>query len=170
MRRFTHHLNTTSPYWICCFMSVPTLKDIYGAGVMACSAVKFHNSAFLRYATVGIISNATGYLIYIVLNLAGCGPKLAMTLTYGVGVLQTFLFNRRWSFRFTGTVAPALVRYIAAYASGYFINLLALMLLVDRLGLSHVLVQGFMILIIATMLFLAQKYWVFPRAPAGDAP
>lgn len=123
-----------------------------------------------RYTTVGLISNIIGYIIYIGLTFVNLEPKLAMTLTYGVGVLQTFLFNRRWSFRFTGTVAPALVRYIAAYASGYFINLLALMLLVDRMGLSHVLVQGFMILIIATMLFLAQKYWVFPRAPAGDAP
>ena len=122
-----------------------------------------------RYATVGLISNIVGYIIYIGLTFVNLEPKLAMTLTYGVGVLQTFLFNRRWSFRFTGTVAPALVRYIAAYASGYFINLLALMLLVDRMGLSHVLVQGFMILIIATMLFLAQKYWVFPRAPASDA-
>lgn len=132
--------------------------------------MKLHNSAFLRYATVGIASNIVGYFIYIGLNLAGCGPKLAMTLTYGLGVVQTFLFNRSWSFQFRGTMAPAFLRYIAAYAAGYFINLLALMLLVDRLGLSHVLIQGFMILIIATMLFLAQRYWVFPRAPEGDAP
>ncbi len=130
----------------------------------------FHNSAFLRYATVGIISNITGYLIYLVLNHAGCGPKLAMTLTYGLGVPQTFLFNRRWSFRFNGTVAPALVRYIIAYGLGYLINFLSLMLLVDKLGFSHVVVQGLIILIIAIFLFLAQKYWVFPSAPAGDAP
>ena len=131
--------------------------------------MKFHDSAFLRYATVGIISNVSGYLIYIALNLAGCGPKLAMSLTYGVGVLQTFLFNRRWSFQFSGTMAPALVRYIFVYASGYLINFFALMLLVDKLGFSHLVVQGLMILIIATMLFLAQKYWVFPRAPASEA-
>ena len=141
-------------------------------GLARCTyhTVKFHNSAFLRYATVGAISNVTGYLIYIALNLVGCGPKMAMTLTYGVGVLQTFLFNRRWSFQFIGTTAPALVRYIFVYAVGYLINFLALMLLVDELGFPHVVVQGLMILIIATMLFLAQKYWVFRRASAGDAP
>ena len=141
-----------------------------GLARCSCRTVKFHNSAFLRYATVGAISNVTGYLIYIALNLVGCGPKLAMTLTYGVGVLQTFLFNRRWSFQFSGTTAPALVRYIFVYAVGYLINFLALMLLVDKLGFPHVVVQGLMILIIATMLFLAQKYWVFRRASAGDAP
>ena len=141
-----------------------------GLARCSCRTVKFHNSAFLRYATVGAISNVAGYLIYIALNLVGCGPKLAMTLTYGVGVLQTFLFNRRWSFQFSGTTAPALVRYIFVYAVGYLINFLALMLLVDKLGFPHVVVQGLMILIIATMLFLAQKYWVFRRASAGDAP
>lgn len=130
--------------------------------------MKFHSSAFIRYATVGVVSNLTGYVIYIALNLAGVGPKLAMTLTYGVGVLQTFLFNRRWSFRFNGTVGPALLRYIIAYGLGYLINFVALVWLVDRLGLSHVVVQGVMILIIATMLFLAQRYWVFPQALAVD--
>lgn len=130
--------------------------------------MKLYYSVFLRYATVGIISNATGYLIYLALNLAGFGPKLAMSLTYGIGVLQTFLFNRRWSFRFNGAVTPALLRYITAYALGYLINLLALMLLVDKFGLPHELVQGVIILIVATMLFLVQKYWVFPRASTGE--
>ena len=141
-----------------------------GLARCTCRTVKFHNSAFLRYATVGALSNVSGYLIYIALNLAGCGPKLAMTLTYGVGVLQTFLFNQRWSFQFSGTTAPALLRYVFVYAVGYLINFIALMLLVDKLGFPHVVVQGLLILIIATMLFLAQKYWVFPRASTGDAP
>ena len=130
--------------------------------------MKLHNSAFVRFATVGVISNLTGYFIYIALNLAGMGPKLAMTLTYGLGVLQTFLFNRRWSFRFNGTVGPAMVRYIIAYGLGYLINFMALALLVDRIGLSHMFVQGVMIPIIAALLFLAQKYWVFPRVHAAE--
>ena len=121
-------------------------------------------SQFARYASVGMISNAIGYLIYIALTQVGFGSKTAMSLTYGFGVMQTFIFNRGWSFRFVGAVKPAFVRYVIAYAFGYVINLIALILLVDQAGLPHQLVQGVMILLVAAMLFLIHRYWVFPHA------
>lgn len=123
---------------------------------------------FSRYALVGVASNAMGYVLYLVLTRLGLGPKLAMSLLYGIGVLQTFFFNKKWSFSFSGAAAPALVRYAAAYAIGYFVNLLALMLLVDQAGLPHQLVQGVMILVVAVLLFLAQRYWVFAHNSKGD--
>ena len=123
---------------------------------------------FVRYAIVGLASNLIGYLLYIVLTRLGLGPKIAMSLLYVVGVLQTFVFNKRWSFRFDGAPKPALVRYATIYALGYVINFLALMIFVDQIGLPHQLVQGVMILVVAVMLFIAQRYWVFPEAIRSD--
>ena len=100
---------------------------------------------FLRYVLVGLISNAILYGIYIELTSLGMGPKLAMSLLYGVGVAHTFVFNKRWSFRFNGAAAPALMRYATAHALGYGFNLAALILLVDRIGVSHQWVQGVMV-------------------------
>ena len=116
---------------------------------------------FIRYVIVGLISNAILYSIYIVLASLGVAPKRAMSLLYGMGVIQTFIFNKQWSFRFDGAIAPALMRYASAYALGYVINYSALMLLVDQMGLPHQWVQGLMIMMIAIMLFLAQRYWIF---------
>ena len=45
---------------------------------------------------------------------------------------------------------------------------LVLVLLVDRLGFPHRIVQGAMIAVLGVSLFLMQKYWVF-RQP-GPAP
>jgi putative flippase GtrA len=56
---------------------------------------------------------------------------------------------------------PAFVRYCSAYGLGYVINLLVLIVLVDRMGYPHEIVQGVMILSLAVMLFLLQKFWVF---------
>lgn len=123
---------------------------------------------FIRYALVGLASNVISYLLYLLTTWLGVGPKTAMTWLYMLGVLQTFFFNKRWSFRFGGAGTPALVRYVSAYALGYVINLLALMLLVDQAGLRHQLVQGAMILVVAVMLFMAQRYWVFPQASRSD--
>lgn len=116
---------------------------------------------FVRYVVVGLASNAVIFVVYVVLTNLGLGPKLAMSLLYCTGVLQTFVFNRKWAFRFQGAATPALGRYLVAYALGYLVNFLALMLLVDRMGLPHQWVQIMMILVVAMMLFMAQRYWVF---------
>lgn len=115
----------------------------------------------VRYAIVGVISNALGYLLYIGLTALGMGPKLAMTLLYGVGVVQTFVFNKRWTFGHNGGNREVFIRYCAAYVFGYVINLVVLIVLVDRAGYPHEIVQGTMILILAGLLFSLQKFWVF---------
>ncbi len=121
-------------------------------------------SQFLRFAIVGGISNALLFLMYLALTKFGIGHKSAMTSLYIVGVMQTFVFNKRWSFKHNGMVRTALFRYWIVYALGYFINLLALMILVDHVGFPHQLVQGIMIIVLAILLFLAQKLWVFRTA------
>jgi putative flippase GtrA len=115
----------------------------------------------VRYALVGVASNVLCYLIYLGLTGLGMPPKLAMTILYGVGVLQTFVFNKRWTFEYAGGQRTVFYRYCAAYGSGYLINLGVLFMLVDRLGYPHQVIQGFMILSLAIYLFLAQKFWVF---------
>ena len=123
----------------------------------------------IRYGVVGLASNALGYVLYLAITSAGVEHKLAMTLLYAVGVAQSFMFNKRWSFRHGGAHGPAFVRYCIAYAIGYVINLVALIVLVDKGGYPHQVVQGVMILIMAALLFLLQKFWVF-RHSGGSAP
>lgn len=123
----------------------------------------------IRYGVVGVASNAVGYLLYLAITAAGMEHKLAMTLLYAVGIAQTFIFNKRWSFRHAGAHGTAFVRYCIAYAAGYFINLAALFILVDRLGYAHQLVQGVMILALAAMLFMLQKFWVFRSTSSQPA-
>lgn len=121
---------------------------------------------FLRFALVGLASNLVLYLLYLALTGLGIGIKLAMTLLYVVGVLQSFVFNRRWSFGHLGRRGPAFVRYVAAYGIGYVVNLLGLMLFVDWFGQPHQVVQGLLILTVAVLLFALHKFWVFaPVSP-----
>ena len=118
---------------------------------------------FARFAIVGVVSNAALFLLYLLLTQFGVGPKLAASVTYAIGVLQTFAFNRSWSFRHAEAPAPALVRYVTAYALGYAVNIIGLHLLVDLGGFPHQWVQGVMIIAVAALLFTLQKFWVFPR-------
>lgn len=114
-----------------------------------------------RFLVVGLISNTLLYLLYLALTVIGTEPKLAMTLLYSLGVLQTFVFNKRWTFSHNGLVGQSLGRYLSVYGVSYVINFSVLYLFVDILGWSHLLVQGGAIIVLAVGLFFAQKCWVF---------
>lgn len=118
-------------------------------------------SQFLRYGVVGIFSNGLLYLGYLALTAATVNPKLAMTLIYALGVTQTFILNKHWSFRYGGVREPMFARYCISYGLGYLLNFLALFVLVDLLGFQHQVVQGALILLIAIIIFLLLKFWVF---------
>lgn len=115
----------------------------------------------IKYSIVGLVSNGVLYLAYLLITKAGIPPKSAMTICYAVGVIQTFFFNRSWTFRSEGSIEGTAKKYVATYISGYFLNLIILLLFVDYLGVPHQLVQGVAILIITLYLFLCQRYWVF---------
>ena len=117
----------------------------------------------LRFIVVGLTSNLVLYLLYLVLTALGLGHKTAMSLLYLVGTLQTFIFNKRWTFSHYGNIQKSMLRYFVAYGTCYVLNLVFLCIFVDGLGWSHALIQGLAILIVAVLLFLAQKYWVFRR-------
>jgi len=122
----------------------------------------------LRYAVVGVGSNVILYLVYLLLTSLGLGHKTAMTLLYTVGILQTFLLNRRWTFDDRSAIHGTFSRYIITYALGYLFNLGLLYILVDEVGLPHQIVQGVLIFVVAVFLFLLQKYWVFSDAQKED--
>lgn len=115
----------------------------------------------IRYTVVGLASNSALYLLYLTITALGVGHKSAMTGLYLFGILQTFIFNKRWTFAHSGATKPSLCRYLAAYGMGYILNLVMLQVFVDRLGFAHQIVQGVAVVLVAIILFLLQRYWVF---------
>lgn len=114
-----------------------------------------------RFIVVGIVTNLALYLIYILLTTLAVGHKSAMTLLYFSGAMQSFVFNRKWTFSYSGNTQACLLRYLIAYGSGYILNFSFLFIFVDCLGWSHEIVQGSSVIIVAALMFIAQKYWVF---------
>lgn len=116
---------------------------------------------FVRYCIVGVVSNAMLYALYLAATAAHVPPKMAMSGIYFVGVLQTFYFNKRWSFRDKGPDATTLIRYIVAYGTGYALNYILLVVFVDQWGIAHQYVQGAALVLVAVYLFGLQRFWVY---------
>lgn len=122
---------------------------------------------FVRWFLVGVFTNVALYVAYLGLTRSLLAPKSAMTVVYAAGVGIGFLGNRHWSFEHSGPAVHSLGRYLAAYGLGYAVNFVGLHAGVEIFGLPHEAVQAAMIVVVGTMMFAMQKYFVF--APAGKA-
>jgi len=125
-------------------------------------------ASLLRFGIVGVASNLLLYAGYLALTYGGAAPKVAMTAMYVTGVVLTFVVHRDWSFRVVHRVPGAFSRYLTVYLIGYFVNYVALVILVDHMRLQHQTVQAVLILVVAALVFLLQRKWVFRSA--GVAP
>jgi len=120
----------------------------------------------IRYGLVGVVSNVVIYFVYLLLTYLGVEPKTAMTLVFIIGASIGFIGNRKWTFAHQGDSSSAALRFLAAYAMAYMLNFFCMWVAVDRMGIPHYLVQAVNIMVIAALLFLAQKYWIFAVIPA----
>ncbi|MEM7359259.1 MAG: GtrA family protein [Pseudomonadota bacterium] len=116
----------------------------------------------IKFAIVGLSSNALLYFLYLLLTTNGLGPKTAMTIVYILGVIVTFWFNRGWTFNYPGRQSTTLIKYFTMYGLGYVANFVILRVLVDHHQYPHQIVQGVTILVLALSFFVISKYWVFP--------
>ncbi|MBV6416799.1 MAG: hypothetical protein CMLOHMNK_01414 [Steroidobacteraceae bacterium] len=116
---------------------------------------------FSRYVAIGAITNLLLYAAYLLLTEWGAAPRAAMTVTYIAGVASSFHLNRRWTFDSGLPYLQTLRRFIALYASGYVLNFIGLLLLVDVLGLPHQLVQIAIMGALVVYFFLLFRVWVF---------
>ena len=126
----------------------------------------------VRFLLVGLASNIFLFVLYLALTEFGVGHIGSMTGLYFLGVMQTFVLNKRITFTHSGAAQRSFQRYLAIYFVCYVLNLGAMVLFVDLLGFRHQIVQGVAILVIAAILFLLQKFWVFapcrmPNAESG---
>ena len=117
----------------------------------------------VRYAVVGLTTNAIGYGVYLLVTWMGVPPKMAVTLLYPVGAMVSFLGNRKWTFSHEGEALPSLVRYWVTHCMGYGLNWLLLYVFVDHLGHPHQWVQGIAVFVVAGFLFVMFRFFVFPH-------
>jgi putative flippase GtrA len=116
---------------------------------------------FIRYAVVGAATNVFGFLLYVLFTKLGVSPVLTISIFYPVHVGTAFYLNKKWSFSHKGRISTSAVRYLIAYAGCYVLNVAMLKFFNGYLGYSHLIVQAIAVVIIALLLFLAQKLWVF---------
>lgn len=122
----------------------------------------------IRYGVVGVLNNLLGFLIYLLVTWLWLDPKIAVTLMYPIGAVTAYFGHAKYSFAYNGDTSHGLFRYAIAHVVGYGANIGMLYLLSDRLGYPHQLVQALAIVVVAGILYLLFRYFVFPNRPAAS--
>jgi putative flippase GtrA len=115
-----------------------------------------------RFVVVGVANNLIGFGAFVVLSLMGVAAVPAMTVSYGIGIVISFVGNRKWTFGHSGSIVRTLFRFAAANVVGYGINYALLGLFVSLLGLPQIPGQLFATCSVAVCTFLMMRLWVFP--------
>lgn len=116
------------------------------------------------YGLIGIATNGLLYAGYLGLTMLSVAPSLAMTICYVSGIVLSYRLNGRLTFRHGAGFDATLLRFLLACLAGYGFNFAGLRLGVDVMGWPHQGVQFVLILLTAALLFVLQKFWVFPSA------
>jgi putative flippase GtrA len=117
----------------------------------------------VRYALVGATNTAVTLAAYTLLVAAGAPAPLAAALGWGVGALNGYLLNRRWTFRSGLRGARPAVRYatVAALAAG--LDAIGVAVLVGRDHLPHLTGEIAILPAVTLLTFVLCRRWVFGR-------
>jgi putative flippase GtrA len=132
-----------------------------------------------RFALVGcanfLVSLAAFYLCYHYLPLGkvaavGAEGAVANVLAYFAGMVNSFWWNRSWTFRASGGVMGQVVRFAAVNFVSLALSTLAVFLLVDRLGVPALLVWVPLAGLIVVTNYLGFRHWAFAAPAVSAAP
>jgi putative flippase GtrA len=121
----------------------------------------------VRYGVAGVLNNLLGYLIYLLMTYFGVDPKIAVTVLYPISAATGYFAHFRYSFSYRKGHAGAALRYALAHCAGYGVNVAMLYIFSDMLKFPHQAVQAAAIFVVAGVLFLVFRYFVFAHADPG---
>lgn len=122
---------------------------------------------FMRYGVIGVLNNLWGYGLYLLVTYFWLEPMAALSLLYPVCVMTAFWGHSKYSFK-NKMRFDALLRFVFVYFIGYIINLCILSVFVDWLHVPHQLVQGITVFVVATIIFVLCKHFVYVDKPCQN--
>jgi putative flippase GtrA len=125
---------------------------------------------FVKFGIVGVGNTALSLGVYAVLVRGfGVWYLAASAASYTVGMVNGFLWNRRWTFR--GHVGDALtpLRWLVVQGCGLGATLGLVFLFVHDAGMDKLLGQACAVAIVVVFTFLANRAWTFRMHPAAES-
>jgi putative flippase GtrA len=121
---------------------------------------------FIKFGVVGVSNTLITFLVYTLLvKVAGVWYLAASGIGFGVGAVNGYLLNRRWTFRGHAGGAVTAVRWVIVQGCGLLLNLGLVYLFVAQAVLDKLVGQALATAIVVVITFYANRRWTF-RMPS----
>jgi putative flippase GtrA len=137
----------------------------YALGESGRAARRVVFGQLVRFGIVGCSNTLLGWCAYALLVWVGVQVLLASGIAWTLGALNSYVHNRRWTFRSRGRQAPELVRFGAVQCAGLALDVVLLHTLTRDAGVGELVAQALVYPATTVATFILSRQWAF--APVG---
>lgn len=120
-----------------------------------------------RFLAIGVLNTFVGLAtIYLCKWALETGDVIANMIGYAVGLINSFAWNRRWTFAHSGAALPAAMRFVIVFLFAYAVNLATVLAAIHVFGVNSYLAHALAIVPYTIFFYLGSKYFAFRSAPA----
>ncbi len=114
-----------------------------------------------RFIFVGILNTIVGYGAYFILLYLNIYYMLALLISHIIGVTNSFIWNKKWTFRSEGNARREGIKFFSVYGIIFMMNLFILTFFVEGLKLTPQIGQVIALGICTMISYFGHKYWSF---------
>lgn len=126
------------------------------------SRVKTFAVQIFRYSIVGVCNTLITLAVYLLLTFAfGVSPGVANPIGYVAGLVNSFVWNRQWTFGHSGAWMLSAAKFAGVFAVCFAVQYALCEYLDGHLGLSHYVSFIAAMIVYNILFFLSGKYIIF---------
>lgn len=123
---------------------------------------------FFRFVTVGVFNTLLGYcVIFASMYLAKMSPESSNVAGYAVGLIASYILNRKYTFNSSHDRRREIVRFLVVFVFSYALNFTVLVVLIHGFGTNEGVSQVLSGLVYVVSSFTMNKYYVFKVSGAS---
>lgn len=116
----------------------------------------------IKYGIVGISNTViTALVIWIMMKLFGCSDVVSNIVGYVAGVLNSFVWNKQWTFQSSADWLPSAIRFGVVFGVCYLMQLGLLMYLNAHLSIDPYYNQLLAMAFYTVINFVMNKFYTF---------
>lgn len=118
---------------------------------------------FIKFSIVGFSNTTISVLAYYILIKLGLNYTLSNILAYGIGMLNSYIFNKKWVFEAKNTTKTMGLRFVVLSICSLATSSFLLYLFISVIYLNKVLAQLIVTVTILIISFIGNKIWTFRK-------
>jgi len=120
-----------------------------------------------KFALVGVLNTGVDFAVFALLALAAGVPVLwAQVLSYGAGVVNSYIWNRRWTFQVTRRPhSGEWLRFAANQAAAFAAATAVLLLLAEKAEWPPLWAKAVSVAASLAVGYAGSRFWVFRLRP-----